>query len=95
MNLKILFYLVVINCVICDDVQPTSGPPISGIELSCGADRFSITISDDSVFPNPNSAGNNKIKIGSCEFDLSTTPETVEAWISHIRKIMSDFGQVS
>ena len=49
---------------------------------------------NDSVFTNPNSAGNNKIKIGTCEFDLTTTPETVEEWISHIRKIMSDFGQV-
>ena len=38
MDLKILFYLVAINCVICDN----------GIELSCGADKFSITISDDS-----------------------------------------------
>ena len=72
MNMKILFYLVVI--INCDD----------GIELTCGADRFSITITDDSAFPNPNSSGNNKVKIGTCEFDLTTTPETIQAWISHI-----------
>ena len=74
MNSRILFYLVLINSVICDD----------DIELSCAADKFSITISDDSVFPTPNSSGNNKVKIGKCEFDLTSTPETVEEWISHI-----------
>ena len=75
MNMKILFYLVVINCINCD---------ADGIELTCGADRFSITITDDSAFPNPNSSGNNKVKIGTCEFDLTTTPETIQAWISYI-----------
>ena len=74
MNSRILFYLALVNSVICNDY----------IELSCAADKFSITISDDSIFPTPNSSGNNKVKIGKCEFDLTTIPETVEEWISHI-----------
>ena len=73
-KLRILFHFVLINSAICND----------DIELSCAADKFSITISDDSIFPNPNSSGNNKVKIGKCEFDLTTTPETVEERISHI-----------
>ena len=64
--------------------NPGIQPSDDDIELSCAANKFSISISDDSKFPNPNSSGNNKVKIGKCEFDLTTTPETVEERISLI-----------
>lgn len=56
------------NCIKCD----------GWFELGCKTDGFGITISDESMFPNPHSFGENKIKIGNCEFDLSTVPETLE-----------------
>ena len=56
----------------------------NSIALTCTAEGFSITLSDDAKFPNPNSSGNNKIIIGSCEFILQTTSETIQAGLSII-----------
>ena len=46
-----------------------------GFSLTCTAKGFSIVFSDDTKFPNPV----NKIKIGSCDFTLATTSETIQA----------------